>query len=179
MSANARKMQAGSACRPPRGRAGDAASETAISTALRREQPGRADIEHDRHQQVDQHRGDGRTDGASRRRPHDQAQNVDRERSPQRVDEADEERGQKAPRIEPMPPMTMTTNARMRMLSPMPGSTDRMGAIMMPAKPASMAPKPNTIMNRRRILTPSADTIAALVAPARTSMPMRVCATSA
>ena len=27
----------------------------------------------------------------------------------------------KAPRIEPMPPMTMTTKARMRMLSPMPG----------------------------------------------------------
>ena len=56
----------------------------------------------------------------------------------------------------------------------MPGSTDRIGAIMMPAKPASMVPKPNTIMNRRRMSTPSADTIAALVAPARTSMPTRV-----
>ncbi len=39
----------------------------------------------------------------------------------------------KAPRIEPMPPMTMTTKARMRMLSPMPGSTEMIGAIMMPA----------------------------------------------
>src|SRR6516162_10281055 len=95
MSANATKMPAGSACRPPRGRAEDAASETAISTALRREQPGRADIEHDRHQQVDQHRGDGRTHGAGRRWPHDETQNVDRERSPKRVDEADEERGEK------------------------------------------------------------------------------------
>src|SRR5262249_51413093 len=95
MSANARKMPAGSACRPPRGRAGDAASESAISTALRREQPGWPDIEHDSHQQIDQHRGDGRTHGAGRRWPHDQAQNVDRERSPERVDEADEERGQK------------------------------------------------------------------------------------
>ena len=64
------------------------------------------------------------------------------------------------------------------MVSPMPGSTERIGAIMMPAKPASMVPKPNTIMNRRRILTPSADTIAALVAPARTSMPTRVWLTS-
>ena len=84
----------------------------------------------------------------------------------------------KAPRIEPMPPMTMTTKARMRMVSPIPGSTDRMGAIMMPAKPASIAPKPNTIKNRRRMSTPRADTIAALVAPARTSMPIRVWATS-
>jgi hypothetical protein len=56
----------------------------------------------------------------------------------------------------------------------MPGSTDRIGAIMMPAKPASMVPKPNTIMNSRRISTPSAETIGALLAPARTSMPSRV-----
>ena len=83
-----------------------------------------------------------------------------------------------APRIEPMPPMTMTTKARISTVSPIPGSTDRIGAIMMPAKPASIAPKPNTIMNKRRILTPSADTIAALFAPARTSMPIRVCATT-
>ena len=83
-----------------------------------------------------------------------------------------------APRIEPMPPITITTKARIRIVSPMPGSTERIGAIMMPAKPASMVPKPNTIMNRRRMLTPSADTIAALVAPARTSMPTRVWLTS-
>ena len=45
------------------------------------------------------------------------------------------------------------------MLSPMPGSTEMIGAIMMPAKPASMVPKPNTIMNSRSILTPSAETM--------------------
>src|SRR5260370_14545286 len=95
MRATAKKMNAGSAGRGPGGRAGEAASKTAISTALRREQAGRSDVEHDRHQQVDQHRGDGRPDGARRRWPHDETQNVDRERSPERVDEADEERGQK------------------------------------------------------------------------------------
>ena len=36
----------------------------------------------------------------------------------------------KAPRIEPMPPMTMTTKARISTLSPMPGSTERIGAAM-------------------------------------------------
>ena len=56
----------------------------------------------------------------------------------------------------------------------MPGSTDRMGATSAPAKPASMAPKPNTTMNNRRMSTPSAETIAAFVAPARTSIPTRV-----
>ena len=50
----------------------------------------------------------------------------------------------KAPRIEPMPPITMTTKARISTLSPMPGSTERIGATIAPAKPASMAPKPNT-----------------------------------
>jgi len=73
-----------------------------------------------------------------------------------------------------MPPITMTTNARMSTVSPMPGSTEMIGAIMMPAKPASMVPKPKTIMNRRRILTPRAETIGASVAPARTSIPTRV-----
>ena len=80
----------------------------------------------------------------------------------------------KAPRIEPMPPMTITTNANINTLSPMPGSTDNIGAIMTPAKAASMVPKPNTIMNSRRISMPSAETIRACVAPARTSMPTRV-----
>ncbi|HEX7117819.1 MAG TPA: hypothetical protein VF212_03480, partial [Longimicrobiales bacterium] len=49
----------------------------------------------DRHQQVDQHRGDGRTDRASGRGPHDQAQDVDRERSSERIDETDEQGRQK------------------------------------------------------------------------------------
>ncbi len=49
---------------------------------------------------------------------------------------------------------------------------------MAPAKPASMAPKPKTIMKRRRMSTPSAETIGALVAPARISMPTRVFVTT-
>jgi hypothetical protein len=73
-----------------------------------------------------------------------------------------------------MPPITITTKARIRMLSPMPGSTERIGATIAPAKPASMAPKPNTIMKSLWMLTPSADTMEALLAPARTSMPTRV-----
>ncbi len=83
-----------------------------------------------------------------------------------------------APRIEPMPPMTITTKARMRIWSPMPGSTERIGATMMPAKPASIAPKPKTSMKSRRMSTPSAETMPGCVEPARTSMPARVWLTS-
>ena len=50
----------------------------------------------------------------------------------------------KAPRIEPMPPMMMTTKARMRIFSPMPICPVRIGACIRPAKPASAAPRPNT-----------------------------------
>src|SRR5438270_85441 len=39
-----------------------------------------------------------------------------------------------APRIEPMPPMTITTKARMRMFSPMPTCTARIGPSIEPAK---------------------------------------------
>ncbi len=46
------------------------------------------------------------------------------------------------------------------MLSPMPGSTERIGATIAPANPASMAPTPNTILKRSPMLTPSADTMA-------------------
>ena len=48
------------------------------------------------------------------------------------------------------------------------------GAIITPANAASMEPKPNTIMNSRRMSMPSAETMRAWVAPARTSMPTRV-----
>ena len=56
----------------------------------------------------------------------------------------------------------------------MPGSTETSGAASTPANPASMAPTPNTMRNSRRTSTPSAETIAALLAPARISMPSRV-----
>src|SRR5512133_4235952 len=48
-----------------------------ISPSFRRKQSGRTDIEDERHQQVDQHRGDGRPDRARRRRRHDEPQDVD------------------------------------------------------------------------------------------------------
>ena len=50
----------------------------------------------------------------------------------------------KAPRIEPMPPITMMTKARIRMFSPIPIWTVKMGACISPARPASAAPSPNT-----------------------------------
>jgi hypothetical protein len=50
----------------------------------------------------------------------------------------------KAPRIEPMPPVTITTSVRMRMGSPMPGCTETMGPAMRPARPASAAPSAKT-----------------------------------
>jgi hypothetical protein len=50
----------------------------------------------------------------------------------------------KAPRIEPMPPMMITTKARIKMFSPMPICTVRIGACINPASPASAAPRPKT-----------------------------------
>ena len=52
----------------------------------------------------------------------------------------------KAPRIDPMPPITMTTKARISMSSPMPDSTEISGAAISPAKPAKKAPMPNMIV---------------------------------
>ena len=52
----------------------------------------------------------------------------------------------KAPRIDPMPPITMTTKARISMSSPMPDSTDMRGAAIKPANPAKNAPMPNMIV---------------------------------
>ena len=43
--------------------------------------------------------------------------------------------------------MMMTTKATINRLSPIPGSTEKMGAAMTPANPASIAPKPKTIRN--------------------------------
>ena len=43
-----------------------------------------------------------------------------------------------APRIEPMPPITMMTKARIRMFSPIPICTVRIGACINPARPAKI-----------------------------------------
>src|SRR5438445_269816 len=80
----------------------------------------------------------------------------------------------KAPLIEPIPPITTTTNERMRTFSPIPGYTVVSGAASIPARPASAVPALKTIANRRRTSIPSASTISAFEAPARTRMPKRV-----
>ena len=50
----------------------------------------------------------------------------------------------KAPLIEPMPPMTMTTKARISTGSPMPTCTDWIAPTSAPASPASAAPSAKT-----------------------------------
>ncbi len=79
-----------------------------------------------------------------------------------------------APRIEPMPPMTMTTNAKIKILSPMPTCTANKGPSMPPAMAHRAAPTPNTAVNKRVTLLPMAKAISRLAAPARTCMPTRV-----
>src|SRR5262245_46330729 len=51
----------------------------------RRKQPARPEGEHQRHHQVDQHRADGRADGARGRRPDAEAQKIDQERAAERI----------------------------------------------------------------------------------------------
>ena len=50
----------------------------------------------------------------------------------------------RAPRIEPIPPMTMTTKVRIRICSPMPTWTETSGPAIAPAKPARTAPAANS-----------------------------------
>jgi hypothetical protein len=50
----------------------------------------------------------------------------------------------RAPRIEPMPPITVTMKDSMRTENPIPGVNDRTGAASAPANPASMPPSANT-----------------------------------
>jgi len=49
-----------------------------------------------------------------------------------------------APRIEPIPPMMMTTNARIRMFSRHPDLHGQDRSLHHPAKPASAAPRTDT-----------------------------------
>ena len=83
-----------------------------------------------------------------------------------------------APFIEPIPPTMMTTKAVMMICPPMPMLASVIGAISMPASPASMAPSAKTSANRVWMSMPSAATIVRLLAPARISMPSRVWLTS-
>jgi hypothetical protein len=76
--------------------------------------------------------------------------------------------------MDPMPPTTITTSARISTGSPMPDWTDRIGPANAPASPARPAPSMNSDFLSRSTLAPSTLTIEALLAPARTSMPNRV-----
>ncbi len=62
------------------------------SAALRREEAGRPHIEHDRHQEIDQHRGDGGTRSGGRGRVQHLAQQIGQEGAAHGVDEADHDR---------------------------------------------------------------------------------------
>ena len=79
-----------------------------------------------------------------------------------------------APFIEPMPPITMTTNATMMIWLPMPIDASVIGAIIIPARPASTAPMTNTIENSKPILIPRALIMVRFEAPARMRIPNRV-----
>jgi hypothetical protein len=50
-----------------------------------------------------------------------------------------------APRIEPMPPITVTMKDSISTENPMPGVSERTGAASAPARPASMPPSANTL----------------------------------
>ena len=64
------------------------------------------------------------------------------------------------------------------MFSPMPTCTASSGPISTPATAHRPAPMPNTTVNSRLMSTPMAVAISRLEAPARTSAPIRVFATS-
>ena len=75
-----------------------------------------------------------------------------------------------------MPPITMTIITRIKMGSPMPGCTDKIGLLIKPAKPASAPPSENTRALSKRMFTPKAATMVGLSEPARINMPTRVLA---
>src|SRR3546814_5103119 len=79
-----------------------------------------------------------------------------------------------APLMDPIPPMTTTTKQMIRMLFPMPGYTDEMGAAMAPARAANATPMANTMRYRRLMSMPKELIISRLLAPARIIMPSRV-----
>ena len=52
----------------------------------------------------------------------------------------------KAPLMDPTPPITITTKVMIKIPSPIPISTVMIGPAIKPAKPASAAPRPKTIV---------------------------------
>ena len=79
-----------------------------------------------------------------------------------------------APTIDPMPPTITTTRLASRKRVSSPGDSDWNVAPMIPAIPASPAPKPNTARNTSWMRTPEAASISRSSTPARISMPSAV-----
>ena len=80
----------------------------------------------------------------------------------------------KAPDSEPMPPTTTTTKITEPTVAAMAGSVTKVEPPITPASPASAAPAPNTSMNTRGTLWPSACAICGCVSAAWMTRPMRV-----
>src|SRR4051812_35340947 len=88
VTAKTRKIATGSAFADQRARPDRTGAESAaslISAPLRGEEAGRGDVKHNRHQQVDQHRGERGADRAGGRRRQEQPHDVDREGTPERI----------------------------------------------------------------------------------------------
>ncbi len=73
-----------------------------------------------------------------------------------------------------MPPNTTTTKTMLPTAAAMPGSVTNALPPITPASPASAQPPPNTSMNTRGTLCPSASTMSGWVSEAWMIMPMRV-----
>ena len=80
----------------------------------------------------------------------------------------------KAPTSDPMPPTTATTNTIDPTAAAIDGSVTNALPPMTPARPASAAPPPKTIIKTRGTLWPRASTISGWVNAAWITRPMRV-----
>ncbi len=105
--------------------------------------PSGRTIRHQRHHQIDHHRGQRPAEARRGAFAQIDVEQIRQEGAARRYRPARRASAAiKAPRIEPMPPMVTTTNAAIKMFSPMPICTVRIGACISPAKPASAAPRP-------------------------------------
>ena len=143
--AGERRMKAAAAeeqRRPaPQPRAPDV--HAASSSSAGRKQALRSHHQHDRHQKIDQHRGQ-RGRRSRRRRATEAPDGAGSAERRGRACRSGRRRcaAKNAPRIEPMPPITMTTKARIRMCSPIPICTVRIGACHQAGKAGERSAEP-------------------------------------
>ena len=76
-----------------------------------------------------------------------------------------------APTSEPMPPITVTTNASAKTSEPISGLTLRIGAASTPPSAVNPMPSPKTRSHTFEMSTPSTRMICGSLAPARTISP--------